>query len=327
MPGAIHWEEQIGRRVKLRDLFVFFTVVECGSMAKAGVKLGVSTPSVSAVIAGLEHVLAVRLLDRSPQGVVMTAYGEALLARARAAFDELRQGIKEIEFIGDPHAGELRIGGPESITAGLLLPILRKLSTAYPRVRYQVRQVQQPTVEYPELHERKVDIVMSRWGDDLVKDDSGQELDTEVLLNDPFFLVASRTSSWARRRKIDLGDLADAPLIIPPGDAWGGALVTEAFKRRGLKPPNVIVSTLSIPLRNELVSTGRFVTLLPASVIHTFGKRYALKVLPVELPAHRSPVGIVTLKNRTLTPVVQLFVQCARDVAKAIAALTAARAY
>ena len=112
MPGAIHWEEQIGRRVKLRDLFVFFTVVDCGSMAKAGVKLGVSTPSVSAVIAGLEHVLAVRLLDRSPQGVVMTAYGEALLARARAAFDELRQGIKEIEFIGDPHAGELRIGGP-----------------------------------------------------------------------------------------------------------------------------------------------------------------------------------------------------------------------
>ena len=51
MPGAIHWEEQIGRRVKLRDLFVFFTVVDCGSMAKAGVKLGVSTPSVSAVIA------------------------------------------------------------------------------------------------------------------------------------------------------------------------------------------------------------------------------------------------------------------------------------
>ena len=135
-----------------------------------------------------------RLLDRSPQGVVPTAYGEVLLGRARAAFDELRQGIKEIEFIGDPHAGELRIGSPESITAGLLLPILQKLSTAYPRVRYQVQQVQQPTVEYPELRERKVDLVLARWGDDPVKDDLSQELDTEILLNDPFFLVASRTS-------------------------------------------------------------------------------------------------------------------------------------
>jgi DNA-binding transcriptional LysR family regulator len=327
MPGPIQWEQQIGRRVRLRDLFVFFTVVECGSMAKAGGKLGVSTPSISDVIAGLEHALGVRLLDRSPQGVVTTAYGQALLGRARAAFDELRQGIREIEFIGDPHAGELSIGSPESITAGLLLPIIQKLTPAYPRVRYQVQQVQQPTVEYPELRERKVDLVLARWGDESAKDDLAKELDVQILLNDPFYLVASKTSRWARRRKIGLGDLADAPLIIPPGDAWGGALVADAFKRRGLKAPNIVISTLSIPLRNELVATGQFITLLPASVIHTLGARYALKVLPVELPAHRSPVGIVTLRNRTLSPVVQLFIQCARDVAKSIGARTPARAY
>ena len=45
------WEQQIGRGLRLRDLFVFFTVVECGSMAKAAAQLGVSTPSVSDVIA------------------------------------------------------------------------------------------------------------------------------------------------------------------------------------------------------------------------------------------------------------------------------------
>jgi DNA-binding transcriptional LysR family regulator len=320
MPGPIQWEQQIGRRVRLRDLFVFFAVVECGSMAKAGAKLGVSTPSISDIIAGLENSLRVRLLDRSPQGVVPTAYGAVLLGRARAAFDELRQGIKEIELIADPHAGELRIGSPESITAGLLLPIIQKLSLAYPRVRYQVQQVQQPTVEYPELRERKVDLVLARWGNDPAKGDLAKELDAEILINDPFCLVASKRSRWARRRKIGLDDLADAPLIIPPGDAWGGALVADAFKRSGLKDPNVVISTLSIPLRNELVASGQFITLLPASVIHTFGERYALKVLPVELPAHRSPVGIITLRNRTLSPVVQLFIQCARDVAKSIGA-------
>jgi DNA-binding transcriptional LysR family regulator len=325
MPRPIPWEQQIGRRVRLRDLFVFFTVVECGSMAKAGAKLGVSTPSISDVIAGLEHALGARLLDRSPRGVVTTLYGEALLVRARAAFDELRQGIKDIEFIGDPHAGELRIGSPESIAAGLLLPAIQKLRTTHPRVRYQVQQVQQPTVEYPELHERKVDLVIARWGRDPVNDHRNRELDTEVLFDDPYFLVASEASKWARRRKIDLGDLANAPLIMPPADAWGGALVTDAFRRRGLESPNIVVSTLSIPLRIELVGTGQFVTLLPASVIRTFGKRYALKALPIELPAHRSPVGIVTLKNRTLAPVVQLFIQCARQVAKSIAGRPGAR--
>src|ERR1700716_4091312 len=128
MPRLIQWEHQIGRRLRLRDLFVFFTVVEYGSMAKAGAKLGVSTPSISEVVTALEHALGVRLFDRTPKGVTMTPYGEALLSRGRAAFDELRQGIKDIEFIADPGSGELRIGCPESIAAGFfwrgLAPLL-----------------------------------------------------------------------------------------------------------------------------------------------------------------------------------------------------------
>src|ERR1700716_849569 len=135
MPRLIQWEHQIGRRLRLRDLFVFFTVVEYGSMAKAGAKLGVSTPSISEVIAALEHALGVRLLDRSPKGVVTTLFGGALLARGRAAFDELRQGVRDIEFLADPHGGEVRIGCPESIAAGLLVPVLEHLSKRYPRVR------------------------------------------------------------------------------------------------------------------------------------------------------------------------------------------------
>ena len=131
MARLIQWEQLIGRRLRLRDLFVFFTVVEYGSMARAAAKLGVSTPSISEAISGLEHALGVRLLDRSPQGVVATCYGEALLMRGRAAFDELRQGIRDIEFIADPSAGEVRIGCPESIAAGLLVPVLERLSRLY----------------------------------------------------------------------------------------------------------------------------------------------------------------------------------------------------
>jgi DNA-binding transcriptional LysR family regulator len=319
MARHIAWDQQIGRRLRLRDLFVFLTVVECGSMGKASAKLGVSTPSVSEVIAALEHALGVQLLDRSPQGVVVTPYGEAFLLRARAAFDELRQGVRDIEFIGDTQAGELRIGCPESITAGFLLPILRWLTKVYPRVRYHVHQVQQPTTEYPELRDRKVDLVLARWGDDPSMDEISNDLDVEVLFNDPFSLVVSRNSKWARRRKLDLTDLVDEPFIIPPAEAWGGALVVEAFRQRGLAPPKVLVSTLSISLRNGLIDDSGFITLLTRSVIRTYGERYALKVLPIALPAHRSPVGIVMLRNRTLAPVVKLFIQSAREVAQSVA--------
>ena len=55
MAGKIDWEGRIGRRLKLRDLHVYFTVVQCGSMAKAAAELGVAQPTVSEIIAGLEH--------------------------------------------------------------------------------------------------------------------------------------------------------------------------------------------------------------------------------------------------------------------------------
>ena len=213
MAKVIEWERQIGRRLRLRDLSVFFTVVEYGSMAKAGVKLGVSTPSISQVIAALEHALGVPLLDRSPTGVVTTRYGDALLARGRAAFDELRLGIRDIEFLADPHAGELRVGAPESLAAGFLVPVLERFSREHPRVQIHVLPVRQPTLEFPELHERRVDLVLARLASEPVRGRLGDELNAEVLFNDRYALVVGPNSKWARRRKVDLADLVDEPWI------------------------------------------------------------------------------------------------------------------
>ena len=105
MARKIDWESQIGRRLKLRDLHVFVTIVQRGSMAKAAEHLGVSQPAVSEIIADLEHAVGVRLLDRGPQGVTPTMYGQEMIERSRAAFDELKQGITAIEALADPTVG------------------------------------------------------------------------------------------------------------------------------------------------------------------------------------------------------------------------------
>src|SRR5712692_7660972 len=106
----MEWSARIGRRIKLRDLHILLAVAECRSMAKAAEHLAISQPVVSKVIADLEHALGVRLLDRDRHGAEPTIYGAALLKRGTAAFDELKQGVKDIEFLADPTAGELRIG-------------------------------------------------------------------------------------------------------------------------------------------------------------------------------------------------------------------------
>jgi DNA-binding transcriptional LysR family regulator len=107
------WADRIGRRIKLRDLHVLMAVADAGSMAKASARLAVSHPVISKTISDLEQALGVRLLDRSSQGVELTSYGRALLNCGINVFDEMRQGLRQIEFLSDPRSGEVRIGCTE----------------------------------------------------------------------------------------------------------------------------------------------------------------------------------------------------------------------
>jgi len=96
-------------------------------MAEAARRLAVSQPVVSRAIADLELALGIRLLDRTPQGVEPTVYGRTLLIRGLAVFDELRGSVKDIRFMTDPTAGELRIRSTQAIAAGLLVEILDRV--------------------------------------------------------------------------------------------------------------------------------------------------------------------------------------------------------
>src|SRR4051812_31599264 len=112
---TMEWESRFGRRLRVRDLHILSTVVKSGSMAKAARQLAISQPAVSEAIANLEAILRVRLLDRSPQGIEPTIYAEAVLRRSATVFDELKQTVRDIEFLTDPAKGEVTIGCPESI--------------------------------------------------------------------------------------------------------------------------------------------------------------------------------------------------------------------
>src|SRR6516225_1733073 len=126
--------ERIERRLKLHDLRVLMSVVDGGSMGKAAKRLATSQPAVSRAIAELEYSLGVRLLDRGPHGIAPTPYGRALIRRSMAAFDELRQGVKDIEFLADPTAGEVRIAAQIASAAGFLAGVIDRLARRHPRV-------------------------------------------------------------------------------------------------------------------------------------------------------------------------------------------------
>jgi len=124
----MQWEARLGRRLRVRDLYILSTVVSAGSMAKAARQLAMSQPAVSEAIANLEHIMRVRLLDRSPRGIAPTIYAEAMLKRSVTVFDELNQTVRDIEFLADPTVGEITIGCQESVAATLLPGVIERFS-------------------------------------------------------------------------------------------------------------------------------------------------------------------------------------------------------
>ena len=310
-------ENRIGRRVRLRDLHVLFAVAQHRSMVAAGAQLGISQSAVSQAIAALEEALKVRLLDRTRRGVAPTMYADALIRRGRAAFEELRLGVKDIEFLADPTGGEIRIACSESISAGILPPIIAHMSNRYPKMTFEVSPSNAFRLEFPELHERTADVVFSILTEPLLAQ-IGDDFNVEVLFNDRICLAVGRQSPWANRRKIEFADLVDASWIMPSTGAPGETAVVEAFSSRGLPPPRATVKTFSVHLRNYLGLRGRCIAVLPASILR-LNSDLGLKVLPIELPSPPRPVVIITLKNRTVSPAVELFLSCARDVAGSMA--------
>src|SRR6185437_11874077 len=104
------WDDRIGRRLRLKDLHTLQTVAEAGSMAKASERLALSQPAISKAVSDMEHTLGTSLLDRSARGVALTESGHLLVERTRAVFDEILQGVADIERLSDPTQGTVRIG-------------------------------------------------------------------------------------------------------------------------------------------------------------------------------------------------------------------------
>jgi DNA-binding transcriptional LysR family regulator len=309
-------DTRISRRLRFRDLQVFFAVAECGGMAKAAAQLGVTQPAVSDIIAGIESAFAVRLFDRTPQGVELTIYGRALLKRGLAAFDELKQGIRDIEFLADPTVGEVRIGCPESISGALLPSLLQQFCLEYPRVTLRIDPIPTPTLELPELHARKLDLVVSRLSIPHAQDPFGNDLNVEVLFDDQPVVATGANSRWARRRKIELSELVNEPWVATPRETLTTIAMEQAFESSKLPIPRVRITTFSLQLRMHLLASGNFLTAMPRSLLRLNVDGIRLKALPVKLPVRRFPVAIVTLKNRTPSPVVQLFLERLRAFAK-----------
>jgi DNA-binding transcriptional LysR family regulator len=113
------------------------------------------------------------------------------------------------------------------------------------------------------LRERKVDVVIIREMQATREDD----FVTEALFPDPLLVVAGPRNRWVARKRIELCELSNEPWIMPVPESAIGMLIAESFHSNGLEPPRSTVTSNSIPLRNRLLAGGRYLSVLPRSIL------------------------------------------------------------
>jgi DNA-binding transcriptional LysR family regulator len=219
--------------------------------------------------------------------------------------------MEEIKYIADPTAGLVRVGCSDPEFVGIVTDVIERLSTRHPRIAFDVVRTD-AAVPYRDLETREVDFLITTL--------FGQEdhLDAELLYNEPIVVAVGLESQWARRRRVDLGDLVEEPWLLAPAGGFATVVLVDAFRARGLSAPKPVV-VCSSERRLALLASGRFVTSAPGIMLQSAARRLSIKALPIRLSNRHRPVGIVTLKGRSLSPVAELFLECAREVAKPLA--------
>jgi DNA-binding transcriptional LysR family regulator len=165
-----------------------------------------------------------------------------------------------------------------------------------------------------ELSQRNVDLLVARRFGPVAE----ERLGFEFLFDDSLVVAAGAQSPWARRRKVEFAELLKESWVLPPAGSEIASIAMEAFRANGVDYPRTTVVTDSPHARMSLLATGRFVTILSASALKFPAMRAEIKALPLHLPRAGVPSGIVTLKTRALSPVAQLFIDCAREVANTL---------
>jgi DNA-binding transcriptional LysR family regulator len=306
--------ERIARRLKLHDMRVLIAVVEAGSMHKAAERLCTSQPAISRAIADLERSVGVRLLERSRRGIEPTQYGRVLVKRSVAAFDEFRQGVKDIQFLADPSTGELRVACSDAMAAGPVLAVIEQLTRQHPRLVFHVATGAAATL-LRRLTERNVELVITRSTESIAE----EQTNVRSLFEDNVVVAAGAQSRWARRRRIKLEELVNEPWVLPADGSAVRAIFLEAFRAHGLAPPAAAVVMESAHIRAKLVTRGRFLTVIPEFSLTFPGRDPAIRALPVELPGARRMMRVITLSNRSLSPLAELFIDSMRALAKPLA--------
>lgn len=230
------------RRLRLRHLELLAALEEAGTLRAAALRLSLSQPAISKMLAEIEDALGARLFERSPQGVRANPLGAAAIYRARIVLHELGRVEEDIGALRGGAAAVLRVGAP-SVTATVPAAIVqlraRMPGTSVKIIEGRVRELIQ------RLLDGELDCVFGAITPELMAGDQLPLLQSQALVEDRLCVLAAASNRIVRRRGLRWSDLHAAPWVAPSKDTLVRQAFMTAFLNEGVQPPEPVIEATS----------------------------------------------------------------------------------
>lgn len=291
--------------LRFRHFQLIDLLVRLGTVRKAAQAMNLTQPAASLMVRDLETAFGVPLFERSPKGMVATAHGRAILDRARTMVGELRLAAAQTGEAAGDATQMLCVGALPRVMLDLMPRVVRKAHDSWPELRLRfVEGVASQLL--PALRSGKVDCIVARLTHEVISSTDPEEFHQQKLYAEGMSFVCGQNHPCARKRRLDIGDLAAADWVLPPPETEARQVFTNTFLGAGLAPPAPRIESLSVVSSMSLVQQAPYLTVAPAAVAREWQRLGLLRVLPVAVDMSLSPIAFLCRRsNRTSAAVLR----------------------
>ncbi len=289
----------------LRQLQYVVAVADELSFHRAAARCHVSQPTLSTQLAQVESALGVRLFERGPRKVLVTAAGREVVERARRLILEADELVHAISWITDPLWGTIRLGVIPTISPYLLPFTTQALRKKLPRLR--IAWVEDKTdVLVHKLRDGELDGAVLALEADI------GDVAREVIAMDPFMVVTPRGHALATKRgpvaQVDLR--GEELLLLDEGHCFREQAL-EACGTARAREGDFRATSLSTLV--QMVAGGAGITVIPALAVDAEARRARLHVRPLQGPGAHRTIALIWRKHSSLQPTLHAVATALRE--------------
>lgn len=296
--------------MELRDLEYFAVIAEHGHLGRAADALRMSQPALSKSLRRLEQIVEVKLVNRTPKGVELTAEGSMLLLRVRELRLSLRSVTREITEMSEGRAGHLKVGVGAPVSEQLLSSAFATLLKDAPRTKLLV-SISDGDLMFRALHNGELDVIVTYFR-------PSEGLVCEHLYDDEFVVCASANHRLAGRKDLTLAELVQERWALAEPTLISQHWLLDKFREAGFPPPRIAFESRSLALKQRMVACSDLLTFTSRSVFQQFASPSAVKTLPVKELIWPFTISVIYRKETSLSPAVCRFVEIIKATAKAM---------